>query len=65
MCFIRLRGLLLVLHPLFRVWTDGIVPGDSLYDKKVDGEIEVSERPEKERALEEDVVMADASAVVA
>lgn len=48
---------------LFRALTDGIVPGDSLYDKKVDGEIEVSERPEKERPLEEDVVMADASAV--
>ena len=43
----------------------GLVPGDSLYDKKRDGEGAETERRKKERPLEEDVVMGDASVVVA
>jgi hypothetical protein len=41
----------------------GLVPGDSLYDKKKDGE--GAERREKERPLEDVIVMGEAPAVVA
>ena len=43
----------------------GLVPGDSLYDKKKDGEGAETRRREKERPLEDVIVMAEASAVVA
>ena len=43
----------------------GLVPGDSLYDKKKDGEGAETGRREKERPMEDVIVMAEASAVVA
>ena len=43
----------------------GIVPGDSLYDKKKDGEGAETGRREKERPLDDVIVMGEAPAVVA
>jgi hypothetical protein len=43
----------------------GLVPGDSLFDKKTDGEGAETGKREKERPLEDVVVMAEVSAVVA
>jgi hypothetical protein len=42
-----------------------LVPGDSLYDKKKDGEGAETGRREKERPLEDVIVMGEPPAVVA